>query len=109
MYTPNSMWYLAEGTTAWGFSTYITIENPNDVAVSAKVDYMPTGLANKTETVSLPALSQTTLTNDHLVQVIGAQVDFSTKVTCLEGSPSLWTGPWNGPGRGRRARRRTPR
>ena len=25
-----STWYLAEGTNAWGFSTYITIENPND-------------------------------------------------------------------------------
>jgi len=22
-------WYLAEGTTAWGFTTTITIENPN--------------------------------------------------------------------------------
>ena len=25
-------WYLAEGTTAWGFTTYITIANPNNEA-----------------------------------------------------------------------------
>ena len=33
-------WYLAEGTCAWGFSTYITIENPNRSAVTAKITYM---------------------------------------------------------------------
>ncbi len=102
MATENSTWYLAEGTTEWGFSTYITIENPNPSACSAKVDYMPTGLANKSETVTLPALSQTTLTNDHLVQVIGSQADFSTKVTCLEGKSIAVdrTMEWTGPGAG---------
>jgi hypothetical protein len=33
-------WYLAEGTTAWGFSTYITVENPNPIAVTARITYM---------------------------------------------------------------------
>jgi WD40-like Beta Propeller Repeat len=102
MATENAAWYLAEGTTAWGFSTYITIENPNDSDATARVDYMPTGLANKSETVPLPARSQTTLTNDHLVQVMGAQADFSTKVTCLEGMPIAAdrTMEWTGEGAG---------
>ena len=94
-----STWYLAEGTIAWGFGCYITIQNPNAAAVTAKVTYMPTGAANKTETVNLPARSQTTLTNDHLVSLLG-QVDFSTKVESLDATKTIavdrtmtWTGP----------------
>jgi hypothetical protein len=94
-----STWYLAEGTTAWGFSTYITIENPNPSAVKTTVTYMPTGAANKAETITLPAGSQTTLANDHLVSVMGGQSDFSTRVDCLDSTKAIavdrtmmWTG-----------------
>ncbi|MBU4274093.1 MAG: IPT/TIG domain-containing protein, partial [Planctomycetes bacterium] len=92
-------WYLAEGTTDWGFDTYISIENPGSEQVSAKVTYMPTGKDNKEETITLPANSQTTLTNDHLVSVMGQKGDFSTKVECKEGKTIAvdrtmsWTGP----------------
>jgi len=95
----SSTWYLAEGTTAWGFSTYISIENPNAASVKAKVTYMPTGAATKTETINLPALSQTTLTNEHLLSVMGGQKDFSTKVACTDATKPIavdrtmtWTG-----------------
>jgi hypothetical protein len=43
----SSTWYLAEGTTAWGFSTWISIENPSTSAVHASINYM-TGTANVT-------------------------------------------------------------
>ncbi|MFH1149322.1 MAG: hypothetical protein V1748_02485, partial [Actinomycetota bacterium] len=33
-------WYLAEGSTAWGFATYITLENPNTVPGNATIEYM---------------------------------------------------------------------
>jgi len=92
-------WYLAEGTTAWGFSTYITIQNPNSKAVTANVTFMPTGQAVKTEVVALPANSQTTLSNDHLVSVMGGHTDFSTKVECTDPTRTIavdrttvWTG-----------------
>ena len=95
----SSTWYLAEGTTAWGFSTYISIENPNDTAVDATVTYMPKGGANVSETVSLPGESQTTLTNDHLLQVMGSPMDFSTKVEATDKTKTIavdrtmeWTG-----------------
>lgn len=94
----SSTWYLAEGTTAWGFSTYISIENPTTDALTAKVTYMPTGADNVSETIPLPASSQTTLTNDHLVQVMGGSMDFSTRIECPEGEPIAvdrtmsWTG-----------------
>jgi len=94
-----STWYLAEGTTAWGFSTYISIANPNASTLATDVTYMPTGRAAKTETVTLPANSQTTLTNDHLVNVLGGQADFSTRVECADRTKPIavdrtmtWTG-----------------
>jgi len=49
--------------------------------------------------VTLPPSSQTTLTNDHLVGVLGGQADFSTKVECTDKSKPIavdrtmtWTG-----------------
>jgi len=100
-------WYLAEGTNAWGFNTYMTIVNPNDSAVSARITYMDpstpasgTGILT-TRTVTLPALSQTTVSS---TADIGA-VDFSTKVECLDNKPiavdrtMFWTGQGaKGPG-----------
>jgi len=94
--TPTSTWYLAEGSTAWGFSDYITIENPNAAALTAKITYMPTGSANVVKTVALPAMSQTTI---NPADVLGAK-DFSTKVECTDQSKTIavdrtmtWTGP----------------
>ncbi len=104
---PSSTWYLAEGTNAWGFSTYITIENPNNAAVSARLTYMdpnppPSGKGVlTTRTITLPALSQTTVSS---ATDIGT-VDFSTKVECPQGEPiavdrtMFWTGQGaQGPG-----------
>ncbi|MHB8894823.1 MAG: beta strand repeat-containing protein [Candidatus Geothermincolia bacterium] len=82
-----SAWYLAEGTTAWGFSTYITIENPNTAAVTARITYMdPNAASGKGRVfpprdIRLPAQSQTTV--DPRWDL--GNTDFSTKVQCLEG------------------------
>ena len=88
-------WYLAEGTSDYGFTTYVTIENPNTVAVTASVIYMTKAGPKTRPDLKLPAMSQTVINpaND-----IGA-TDFSTKVTCKEGKTicvdrrMTWTGP----------------
>jgi hypothetical protein len=89
-----STWYLAEGTSDYGFTTYVTMENPNSSAVTAQVTYMtPTGAVARPD-VPLPGYSQTTINpaND-----LGAK-DFSTKVICKEGKTiavdrrMIWTG-----------------
>jgi len=99
-------WYLAEGTCAWGFSTYITIENPNSTAVTAKITYMNPqassggksgkGRVLPQKQITLPPQSQTTINpRDDL----GYNTDFSTKVECVEGETiavdrtMTWTGP----------------
>ena len=94
-------WYLAEGTTAWGFNTYITIENPNPTAVTARIQYMDPqpeasgmGRVYPPRTITLPAASQTTV--DPRWDL--GNTDFCTKVTCLQGKTiavdrtMFWTG-----------------
>jgi len=87
-------WYLAEGSSDWGFSTYISIGNPNSTPVSAQITYMtPTGQVPG-GTVNMPAKSQATV---NPADTVGVK-DFSTKVVCLEGKTICvdrtmsWTG-----------------
>jgi len=89
------VWYLAEGTTAWGFSAYITIENPNATAVTADVTYMANVGPTAGPTLNLPPQSQTTIDPNVTVP----NQDFSTRVSCREGKTiavdrtMTWTGP----------------
>ena len=74
-------WYLAEGSSDWGFLTYICIGNPNSTPVSAQITYMtPTGQVPG-GTVNMPAKSQATV---NPADTVGVK-DFSTKVVCPEG------------------------
>lgn len=84
----DATWYLAEGTTAWGFSTYITIANPNPAEVTARISYMdPSGKSGAGELagrfIKLPPLSQTTV--DPRWDL--GNTDFSTTVTGSDGLP----------------------
>jgi len=78
--TTYPVWYLAEGSTAWGYSTYISIENPNTTAVDADITYMTSSGAVSGGTVYMPAKSQATVDPDKKVP----DQDFSTKVACRQ-------------------------
>jgi IPT/TIG domain len=89
-------WYLAEGSSDWGFDTYVTIQNPEPSAVDVDVTYMTKNGPKQVPTMTLPAQSQTVVNprND-----LGS-TDFSTQVT-THGSTHqiavdrrmIWTGP----------------
>ncbi|MBU4176146.1 MAG: DUF5719 family protein [Actinomycetia bacterium] len=91
----SSTWYLSEGTSDYGFETYVTIENPNATPVTVMVTYMTKDGPRTRAALALPAMSQTTINplND-----LGS-TDFSTKVECKEGKTiavdrrMIWTGP----------------
>jgi virginiamycin B lyase len=93
---PFSAWYLAEVSTACGYSAYITIENSYGAPLQADVTYMPTGAAPVTvPNVNLPAMSQTTLNPRDTV----GDADFSTRVVCHDPDRTIavdrtmtWTG-----------------
>jgi peptidoglycan/xylan/chitin deacetylase (PgdA/CDA1 family) len=89
------VWYLAEGSTAWGFSDYISVENPNNSPVPATVTYLLDGGARLKQAVTLPATSQTTIDP---ATVVGHQ-DFSTVVAADDQTKTIavdrtmsWTG-----------------
>jgi hypothetical protein len=88
-------WYLAEGTTSWGFGCYISIQNPNETQVHATVTYNTSDGPVSGGTLTLPAASQTTV---NPASTLGSK-DFSTFVHCTEGKTIAvdrtmeWTGP----------------
>ena len=61
--SPAKTWYLAEGSSAWGFVCYLLIQNPNATEATARVTYMTEGAdpvtvekkigANKRETYNM--------------------------------------------------------
>lgn len=75
--------YLAEGTTAWGFTTYVLIQNPNDFPNRVNVTYMtPAGPRQPTPEFVMPANSRRTIrVNDVL-----PNSDFSTVVAGTDGA-----------------------
>ncbi len=89
-------WYLAEGSTAWGFSTRLTVMNPNNADLHARVIYMLSGGGTVQDLVALPALSQVTINPRALL----GEADFSATVTCVEGQTISVdrTMSWKGPG-----------
>jgi hypothetical protein len=95
LYSLDRSWYLAEGTTAWGFETYISILNPNDSEVSARITYMTDRGAEPGGEVYLAGRSQLTVRPR---EVLGEK-DFSATVTCVQGKgisvdrTMYWTGP----------------
>ena len=60
MNTP-STWYLAEGYTGGGFEEWICIGNPNPWKTQVDITYMIQGETNKSQTVSVDAMSRTTV------------------------------------------------
>ncbi|MBU1670746.1 MAG: IPT/TIG domain-containing protein [Actinobacteria bacterium] len=80
-----STWYLAEGSTSWGFDCYISIENPEDEALDARITYMTDTGEVDGGVVNLPAESQTTVNPS---DVLGAK-DFSTRVECLDATRTI--------------------
>ena len=90
-----SRWFLAEGSTAWGFDCHISIENPNAAVVKARIRYLTSSGQVDVGTISLPAMSQT-MVNPR--DVIGSR-DFSTEVDCDDATKTIavdrtmtWTG-----------------
>ena len=79
----NSTWYLAEGSTSWGFECWIGIENPNPSGVTIRATFMMRDGREHTSDYYLEAHSQGSLSPSEIL----GEVDFSTKIECLEGKP----------------------
>ncbi len=75
--SPATVYYLAEGTTAWGFTTYVLVQNPNSSTCEVTITYMTSSGPQEQPSFSMPACSRKTIrVNDVL-----PNTDLSTKVS----------------------------
>ena len=77
------LWYLPEGSTAWGFRTDIAIANPNAEAVTARVTFLTNDGPVQGPDIRMAPSSRTTINPGDSGVLPG--MDFSTRVRCLEG------------------------
>ncbi len=75
---PSSEWHLAEGSTAWGFDTYVLIQNPGGAQNSVTVRFMRSDGKNVDYKCNLKPYSRFTLNCSDVPGVENA--DFSVKV-----------------------------
>jgi hypothetical protein len=79
------VWYLAEGTTSWGFDCTVSILNPYGTAEQAVATYMGDAGVIKTVTYPVPATSQLRV---NVADEIG-RMDFSLRVECPDVTKTL--------------------
>ncbi|MHB8894275.1 MAG: WD40/YVTN/BNR-like repeat-containing protein [Candidatus Geothermincolia bacterium] len=91
----NNTWYLAEGTTAWGFDTYITVENPNSTTVTGVVTYYTAQGQVPGPQLTMKGNTSTTINPGDTL----GEKDFSTTVECTTDGKTIavdrtmtWTG-----------------
>ena len=77
--TPSSLWYLAEGYTGSGFSTYILIQNPNVDTAYITVTYMLDSGTNIVRLISVAGNSRYTI-ETHNADQVGPDAAFATKL-----------------------------
>jgi subtilisin family serine protease len=73
---PDQDWYLAEGTTAWGFEEYVLVQNPNAAPASVQATFMKPGGSTQEYAFSMAGYSRLTLPVNNLV----ASSDVSTHI-----------------------------
>jgi hypothetical protein len=96
MTAPATEIYLAEGSTAWGFETYLCLQNPNDKPVEVGVTYLTDTGPVPGKTLEVPRNSRVTVkVSDEL-----PARDASIKVTCKDGVMAERSMYWNAKGAG---------
>jgi hypothetical protein len=75
---PAQDFFLAEGTTAWGFTTYVLVQNPQDTATDVTVTYMTPGGPRVQPTIQMPPNSRKTIRVNDIAGV--NNTDLSTQV-----------------------------
>jgi subtilisin family serine protease len=81
---PANTWYLAEGFTGAGFSTFILIQNPNDSPATVDVHYFLEGAVPIVRQHEIAANSRFTINTGDEAEV-GADTAFSTKIESDQG------------------------
>lgn len=90
---PATNWYLAEGSTAAGFETFVLVQNPTDVSASVSIDYMTESGKKTGPRLSLPAQSRKTV---NVGDIVPNTWSVSTRVTSNQAVIAERAVYWNG-------------
>jgi hypothetical protein len=74
---PSNNFYLAEGSTAWGFTTFILVQNPNDSEATVTLTCMTPGGPKTLNPFKMPPNTRKTVLMNDLIP----NTDFSTLVS----------------------------
>lgn len=88
----NTTWYLAEGTTGYGFEEFILIQNPNEEQAAAEITLMTPDGALDPYPISVPGDSRVTVRANDIIQDtdVSARVEADRDIICER---SMY---WNG-------------
>lgn len=89
--TPSTQWFLAEGSTKWGFDTYILVQNPTNADASVGMTFLTENGAVNGPGLVVKAGSRQTV---DARTVVGA-ADFSTRINANRGVVCERSMYWN--------------
>jgi hypothetical protein len=93
---PTKTLYLAEGSSAWGFETFVCIQNPNDEQIDVNVVYLKNSGAMPGGEAIVPANSRVTINVNNALP----NMDTSIKLTCPQPFMAERAMYWNNKGAG---------
>jgi hypothetical protein len=93
---PTKTLYLAEGSSAWGFETFVCIQNPNDEQIDVNVVYLTNSGAMPGGEAIVPANSRVTINVNNALP----NMDTSIKLTCPQPFMAERAIYWNNKGAG---------
>lgn len=76
---PSRQWYLPEGCTAWGFDTFVLVQNPGDATAQVMVNFLRSDGTKVDQGFPLAAHSRHTIAVDSILGM--GRSEFSTLVT----------------------------
>jgi hypothetical protein len=89
---PSTNWYLPEGSSQWGFETWLLIQNPNEVEASCDVTYMIEGIGPKTINHKIGANSRATFNMANEIGAGDASIQVSSNIGVIP-ERAMYT-PW---------------
>ncbi len=93
---PAQEWYLAEGSTAWGFDTWLTLQNPNDSSANVDVTFMTPEGPVELPTFTAPANSRQTVNVNEKVPDTDTSIQVTADLPVIAERAMYWD---NGTGR----------
>jgi len=93
---PSTSWYLAEGSTAWGFQTWLLLQNPNDNAAKVTVTYMTSAGPVKEPVLTLAPNSRQTINVNSKVTNMDTSIEVASDTEVIAERAMYWN---NGTGK----------